>query len=247
MGKSEGVIRLEAGGPAAIGLTPMTLDPADFQSPLPDQHIHLYYEAPEIGLSVGVWTTTDMQEAFGPYPGDEFMLLLEGRVVMVDGDGGETAIETGQTFVLRNGIPISWKQEGFLRKLFLLYQNPAEAPPRVETAAGGILVLDPTTPGADLTPVDDPIGGGQQRERVIFTNDAGSLTVGEWESSAFASQPQPYGVHEFVQLIEGAVTITELNGEEQQFQAGDVFFIPKGTHCGWRAEGPVRKYYVAVT
>ena len=63
------------------------LDQADFQSALPEQHLHVYFDDEELGLNAGVWTTTDMQEAFGPYPGDEFMVILEGKVAMMDADG----------------------------------------------------------------------------------------------------------------------------------------------------------------
>lgn len=114
MTKATGVVRLERLGPVDAGLTKMALDPNDFQSDLPDQHIHVYFEDPALGITVGVWTTTDMQEAFGPYPDDEFMVVLEGRVVMVDGDGHETPIEEGESFFLRKAIPISWRQEGLL-------------------------------------------------------------------------------------------------------------------------------------
>jgi len=68
-----GVIRLEANGPGGTGLERMDLDAADFQSPLPHQSVHVYFNDDNIGLSVGVWTTSDMQEAFGPYTGDAFM------------------------------------------------------------------------------------------------------------------------------------------------------------------------------
>jgi len=80
----------------------MELDPADFQSELPEQHIHVYYEDADLGLSVGVWTTTTMQEAFGPYPGDEFMWVLEGQVSMVDADENEILVKAGETFCIRD-------------------------------------------------------------------------------------------------------------------------------------------------
>jgi uncharacterized cupin superfamily protein len=113
------IIPLEPEGPAGTGLEKMDLDPADFQSELPEQYIHVYYEDEGLGLSVGVWTTTTMQEVFGPYPGDEFMWVREGQVSMVDGDGNETRVKPGETFCIRNAIPISWKQEGFLRKFYM--------------------------------------------------------------------------------------------------------------------------------
>ncbi len=77
MSNEQRVIKLEPYGPADSGMEAMQLDQADFQSELPDQQVHVYYEDQDLGLSVGVWTTTSMQEAFGPYPGDEFMWVLE--------------------------------------------------------------------------------------------------------------------------------------------------------------------------
>lgn len=242
-----GISRFEPNGPAGVGLTRMDLDPADFQSDLPEQHIHLYFKDEEHGISAGVWTTTDMQEAFGPYPGDEFMLVLEGRVLMTDGKGGEVPVETGQSFVIRNGIPVSWKQVGFLRKFFILYNDPNTETPEIASAEGGVIVPDPVELEAQMRPEEDSIGGGIQRDTTIFTNDAGNLTVGMWDTTAFKSDMQPFSVHEFAQILEGEVTVTEEDGQSHHFVAGDVLFVPKGTVCCWKSDGYLKKYYVTVS
>ncbi len=143
-----GVIRLEANGPNGARLEPMELDAADFQSPLPEQAVHVYFNDEDIGLSIGVWTTTDMQEAFGPYPGDEFMLVLEGRVEMMDGDNKGVPVETGQSFVIRNAIPISWKQVGSLRKFYITLLDPKADTPEIASAEGGVIVLDEAALGS---------------------------------------------------------------------------------------------------
>ena len=70
MRNEQKVMRLESNGPGNAGLKEMTCDPADFQSPVPTQNLHVFFEDKENGFSVGVWDTTTMQEAFGPYPGD---------------------------------------------------------------------------------------------------------------------------------------------------------------------------------
>ncbi|MFK7938342.1 MAG: cupin domain-containing protein [Roseovarius sp.] len=241
-----GVIRLEHKGPSATGLTPMELDPADFQSPLPQQAVHVYYSDPAIGLSVGVWTTTDMQEAFGPYPGDEFMLVLEGRVDMLDADAHAVPVETGQSFVIRNAIPISWRQVGHLRKFYITLTHPTAATPPIDSAEGGVIVADPTALERRMKPEPDSIGGGLQRDAHIFTNDAGTMTVGMWETTAFDTAMQPFGIHEFCQILNGTVTITQDNGTTHSFSQGDVFFVPKGTVCTWHCNAPVRKYYVQI-
>ena len=241
-----GVIRLLPQGPAGAGLKKMSLDPADFQSDLPEQHLHVYFQDPELGLSVGVWTTSDMQEAFGPYPGDEFMLVLEGRVEMIDEAGDKTPVETGQSFVIRNAVPVSWKQTGFLRKFFILYLDPQASVPDIPSARGGVIVLDPDALEARMKPESESIGGGSQRDAHVFTNDAGNMSVGMWDSTAFKSAMQPFTIHEFAQILEGEVTISEHDGATHRFAAGDVFFVPKGTVCSWTSGGYVRKYYATL-
>jgi len=243
------VIRLQADGPEGIGLEKMELDPADFQAELPEQHIHVYYEDADIGLSVGVWTTTTMQEAFGPYPGDEFMWVLEGQVSMVDADEKETRVRAGETFCIRNAIPISWKQVGFLRKFFMTYADPRAAVPEIASADGGVQVLDADAMAVGMTPMEttEPlvIVGEKplQHDNILFTNDAENYYAGMWDSSAFDSQMKPFPWHEMVQLLEGEVLITEADGSSHRFTAGDAFFIPMGTVCKWQANAYVKKFY----
>ncbi len=249
MSTEKKVIRFEANGPAGTGLARMDLDQADFQSALPEQHLHVYFEDKALGLSLGVWTTTSMQETFGPYPGDEFMWVIEGQVAMIDGDGNATTVRPGETFCIRNAIPISWKQDGFLRKFYMTYDDPNVPTPEIGSAGGGVMVLDPVTLSAGLSKMDttDPfeIRGDAplQRDSGLFTNDAGNMSVGMWDSTAFVSEMKPFPCHEFVQLLEGELTITEEDGTVQQFKAGDAFFTPMGAVCRWETTGYIKKYY----
>lgn len=243
------VIRLEPAGPAGVGLARMDLNPADFQSPLPEQFLHLYFADEDLGLTVGVWTTTTMQEAFGPYPGDEFMVVLEGRVDMLDGNDKATPVETGQCFQIRNGIPVSWKQQGFLRKFFMTYLDPKAETPKIESADGGVLVLDAAALEPGMAAIDgtDPfegvVGNPTQRMNNLFTNDAGNFHTGMWDTTAFESAMHAFPVHEFVHMLEGSVTITEQDGTVHTFGPGDSFFTPQGTVCSWKVTDHVKKFY----
>ena len=77
--KLQRIIRLEPFGPTKTGMQKMHLEPDDFRSEFSVRHIHVYYEDETLGLSVGIWDTTSMQEVFGPYPGNEFVGVLEGK------------------------------------------------------------------------------------------------------------------------------------------------------------------------
>ena len=249
MSKEKKVIRFEPLGPADKGLAAMDLQPDDFQSALPEQHLHVYFSDEDLGLEAGVWTTTDMQEAFGPYPGDEFMWVLEGQVDMVDGAGAATHVNQGETFCIRNGIPVSWKQNGFLRKFYMTYEDPKAEPSEIESASGGVLVFDMAVLEKGLTKLDttDPfVIKGQvplQHDSNAFTNDAGNMFAGMWDSSAFESEMLPFPCYEFVQLLEGEIMITEEDGTIHVFVPGDAFLIPEGTVCSWKTSGYVKKFY----
>lgn len=240
------IIRLHSDGPQGQGLAPMTLDPEDFQSPLPRQNTHVYFTDPDFGMNVGVWDTTSMQEAFGPYPGDEFITVLEGAFAMIDGAGRGVPAHKGQSVIFRNGTPVSWMQAGYLKKFFLTLHDPDAPVAAIDRIENGIIVLD-----ADMTLHDDDNvsrsdSGAKQRERVIFTNDAGTMTVGLWDTEAMTTGSYPFPYHELAVVIEGTVTITGENGTSEIFGPGDAFFIPQGTITRWEVSHYLRKYYVAV-
>jgi uncharacterized cupin superfamily protein len=240
------IIRLEPDGPAGTGLTPMVLDASDFQSPLPRQNVHIYFCDPALGMNVGVWDTTSMQEAFGPYPGDEFIVVLEGAFAMIDGLGRGVPAHKGQSVIFRNGTPVSWMQPGYLRKFFITLFNANAPVPQITDGRSGIVVLDPD---ATLTDTDETTwsdSGAKQRDRVLFTNDAGTMTVGLWDTGATTSELYAFPSHEFVQVLEGAVEIHGADGSVETFGPGDAFFIPQGTLTRWHVPSYLRKYYVAV-
>lgn len=101
------IIRLEARGPPDQAMERLEIDPAAFAPPPEEQ----YWSSK---------TPTDMQEAIGPCPGDEFMMILKGRVATLDGAGSETVVKAGEVFAVTNGASVSWKQVGPCRKFFLI-------------------------------------------------------------------------------------------------------------------------------
>ena len=248
------VYRLEKYGPADAGMTGMKCKAEDFASDIPTQTLHTYFEDEASGLSVGVWTTTPMQEAFGPYPGDEFVWLLEGGFKMADEDGKvlDTYAE-GECVYFRNAAPVSWVQEENLRKFYITYEHPDRDVPKDVSTDGAVKAVDSSITPEQMEILDttDPfiISGKKptQRDYNYFTNDAEDMFVGMWDTTAFESEMAPFPCHEFVRLLQGEVVITEENGTVQTFGKDDVFFIPHGTVCSWKVSGYVKKFYAMVS
>ena len=241
------IIRLLENGPEGQGLQPMTLTQADFHSPLPRQNVHVYFSDPALGLNVGVWDTTSMQEAFGPYPGDEFVVVLDGAFAMIDGNGRGVPAHKGQSVVFRNGTPVSWMQPGYLKKFFITLLDPKAPAPQIDSAEGGIVALDPELELTGTDKITRSDSGAKQRDRVIFTNDAGTMSVGLWDTEAMTTEPYAFPCHEFGQVLDGLVTITGEDGSSETFGPGDAFFIPQGTTTRWHVPSYLRKYYATVT
>ncbi len=247
------IITLKTNGPEGVGLSKLKLEQEDFQSGLPEQSWHIYFEDEAFGLTVGVWTTTSMQERFGPYPGDEFMCILEGNVTIVGKDGRETLIKEGETFCVQNGMPVSWKQEGFLRKFFITYNRTDGILPKINPDAKDAFVLNQDTLSNALQELDTPFPfetsgkAPSQSDAPVFVNDTENVHVGMWESAPFESAMKPFPCSEFVQLLDGEISITEQSGQTHSFGPGDVFFIPVGTICSWKTKAPVRKFYCMLT
>jgi uncharacterized cupin superfamily protein len=225
------VILLDPAGPDGSGLEPLELDPADFQSPLPAQNYHLYFEDAAMGLSVGIWDTTTMQEAFGPYPTDEFILVIEGSFAMIDGKGDAVTASAGDSVCFQQGIPTSWKQEGYLRKVYLTLCDPEADLPVTDSVKGGVIVLQRPPAG---------------NETLVFRNEPGTMEVWHMAPGTLCQPTATATAHALFQVLAGSVEVSEPSGALQRFGPGQVFFVPQGTAHAMAASGGFAAYRVSV-
>lgn len=77
----------------------------------------------------------------------------------------------------------------------------------------------------------------------FFTNEAGNLTAGVWEATAYREEIDNCPVDELMVVLEGSVTITDADGETQTFRPGDAFVMPKGFKGTWKNTETMRKFY----
>lgn len=223
------IVRLSA-APEGFGCTPDTLDAALFASELPVQHTHLYYEDEEQGLYVGVWDTTAMIEAAGSYGCEEFMWLLEGEAEIKNSKTGTMEkVKAGEAFVIPRGYDCQWHQSGYLRKFFVILENPDEEGPI--TRSDGIIILD-VEPG--------------QENSVAYESIKGDFITGSWHRDSFDSQfPDMDGNH-FVYVVEGSFILTGEDNKPHTFVAGEAFFVLGGTQCQWTCGAGSQAFYATV-
>jgi uncharacterized cupin superfamily protein len=239
------IVRFEPHGPAGQGLKRLEDIPAEvLASGTPVQRGHSYLEVPELGLSAGVWDCTPMTTRLAPYPVNEFMIVLEGAVTIVDAKGGETTVKAGESFILPKGLPCAWKQTGYMRKFYVIFDDASGLVP-ADPAALAVIRPDPAAALAPMTVDPAPIVGKlpKQHVRGWFEDLTGQWTVGVWDATPYERKVSPFPRHELMHLLEGSVTLTDGQGGAQTFTAGDTFFVPMGAPCGWKNAEYVRKIY----
>ncbi|MEZ5776428.1 MAG: cupin domain-containing protein [Hyphomicrobiaceae bacterium] len=211
----------------------------------PQQRGMMVLDDKERSVTAGVWECTAFTGRMGPYSCDEFMLLLEGSVTIVDEKGGETVINAGESFVLPKGLVCQWKQTGYVRKFFVIYEDNAIPGPKDAT---GLAVIKPD-PKATLQPADGPdpalIVSGKPvwHDLLAYEDPTGQFTVGLWSTTPYERRVIPFPRHEMMHILEGEVTISDGEGRAETFKAGDTLFVPQGAMLGWRNDKPVKKIY----
>jgi len=220
-----------------------------FDSELPVQHSHEYFEDDGIGLYVGVWDTSDMTETAGPYPCDEFMWLLEGEAVIKNcKTGAMEKVVAGEPFVIPRGYDCQWHQSGYLRKFFLISENPNEPVPE-HPAVEGIIIPQANSPMEPVSRAEyfaADSSSTTQKQHISYQNHSGNFQAGRWESGPFESAMNPFPFHQFAHVTEGSLTLTDENGNPHLFDPGDAFFIPEGVLCSARADEKIRLFFARV-
>ncbi len=247
------IIRLSP-SPQGFGDVRDELDAQLFASELPVQHTHVYYEDDSLGLYIGVWDTSTMIEASAPYSCDEFMYLLEGDVEIKNSKTGSMEqVQAGEAFVIPKGYDCQWHQTGYLRKFFVISEHPEEdipVTPVVESIiklqanhSKQLAIQDTTRDRIEQKPFVIKGKAAEQKYQHDYIDHTGKFMAGTWQSEAFITKMQPFPRNEFIYLQSGSLVITEPEGQEHFFTAGDAFFVPQGVLCNWRATGDVRAFY----
>ena len=240
------VIQFHSAGPSGRTLSPCApLAPEGVADGNPEQHGHTYFTDTTGTLTAGVWTSTPYTETPNVCGVNEFMLVLEGSVGIVDDSGNETIFKTGDAFVMPKGMSNHWHQTEFMRKFYAIFDDPSG-----ETAD------DPASP--KLSTIERSVNmaavGKQDESRYIgevpeqhlllaFSDFTKQMSVGVWDTTEMHTKPLPFVRNELMHLLEGSVTITNGDGVARKFSVGDTFLVPQGMIYQWDSDDYVKKIF----
>lgn len=84
-----------------------------------------------------------------------------------------------------------------------------------------------------------------QTNWVYYSESSKQFTAGIWsgEPGLISFETIAYPFDDFMHLLSGKVKLTDIEGNEQIFSAGDTFLISKGWRGTWETVEPTRKLY----
>lgn len=238
-------IRFHPEGPGGAGLEDWgPLSPEGLESGEGMQRGRFFLEDERLGLTAGVWDCTPFVGKVRPHANNELMLLLEGAVT-IEPEGGEpVTIRAGEAFFLPKGLRIRWRQTGRVRKYFMIFDGPADAPPPASVPALKIdpaTALSPSTP----TPADALVGGPvpTQAGKAAFVDTTGQFTIGVWETTPYHRRSVPFPRYELMHVLEGGVTVRGADGAAETYGPGETFLIAPGMVGDFQVTERLRKIY----
>ena len=97
-------------------------------------------------------------------------------------------------------------------------------------------------------PADRVVGGNPEQNLFNqYQDPSKQMLSGAWDCTPGKWQADYSAKSEFCYIISGKVVLTDEDGVESTFVAGESFVIPQGFMGTWEIVEPVQKYYVIVT
>ncbi len=97
------------------------LDPALFESDLPQMGWLTLYQSPGNHFQAGVWDCSPMQRVATTIERSELMHILEGSGSITNADGVVFEFKPGDTFLVPLGMGYRWQNDSYVKKLFCSY------------------------------------------------------------------------------------------------------------------------------
>ena len=115
---TKSILRLDANAPLEDGELP---DNVLEGNPLPSEQVS--YKSPDEKVFTGVWACEPGIFTGENYPVDEMIVIIEGKLGMIDlDDGSEQIFEKGDVFVIAKGANTKWVVYEKVKKFYMVVE-----------------------------------------------------------------------------------------------------------------------------
>jgi uncharacterized cupin superfamily protein len=148
------------------------------------QNGRILFEDKARGLSAGIWEQDANESSWMTYPVNEFMTVLDGKVVIVEEDRS-VSVRAGESFIIPKGLRCRWTQPGHVKKFFVIFDDSSgleNRGPLHTIKIDAQAKLEPSEPPPAsmlLTPV--PV----QHNQLSFEDATGQLSIGVWDTTGY--------------------------------------------------------------
>ena len=126
-GASSQPLRLDRGPIGGLGLKrnePMS--PSEVLEGSAEHRNHVFFRGPE--LVVEIWEAGPAKLAIAePFPYDEFVKVLSGKLILTDSKGARSEYDTGEFLVIPKGFTGTWEMLGNYRELVVIERKAWDA------------------------------------------------------------------------------------------------------------------------
>jgi len=184
-----------------------------------------------------------------PFPYDEYVLVLEGEVILTSTSGERQRYSVGESFVVPKGWMGTWDMPSPFRELIIVEtaswnqsesaiasafgskRSAGEADPEVLPLLVDALreeTLEALPPWPEGVVV---AGLNKHAQKVLHEGEVVAALYGADAARLMVGAPFPYD--EYVLVLQGKVVLTSEDGSSQTFVMGEGFLVPKGWTGSW--------------
>ena len=203
------------------------------------------YAGDELRASIFASTPAKTDHRNRPLEYDEFVLVLNGKLILTEQNGKAQEFTPGDVVILPKGYTGTWEMRGDYRELAVVPVTPGDITER----DGSPVRMNPDMmAGLGLTPIPndgfiDILVEGELEFTLgdLYTGQNLRAVVVESTPAKTDHRNRPLEYDEFVLVLNGGLVLTEQNGRRQEFRPGDALVVPKGYTGTWEQLGAYRE------
>jgi uncharacterized cupin superfamily protein len=240
-------VRMDTDRMAGLGLTPVPNDA--YIDILVEGELEFrvatLFSGEELRVVIFESTPAKTDHRTRPLEYDEFVLVLNGKLILAEQNGHVQEFVQGDAVILPMGYNGTWEMQGDYRELAVILQQPGSS----AEEGGSPVRMDPDhMAGLGLTPipndgfVDILVEGELEFEIARLFSGVDMLAVVVESTPAKTDhRNRPLEYDEFVLVLNGKLVLTEQNGAAHAFTPGEALVVPKGYTGTWEQQGTYRE------